>query len=85
MVASGRSTIVVFDCTKREVCALFTGDEHIGEELALKGVLYNNATIGVNADKYGSQVIQVLKNKNYPKIFERMEQTTYDNKDTDRL
>lgn len=85
MVASGRSTIVVFDCTKREVCALFTGDEHIGEDLAVKGMLYNNAIIGVNADKHGSQVIQVLKNKNYPKIFERMEQTTYDDKDTDRL
>lgn len=88
-IFTGGASIVVINCTRKEVVATFHDDnispEHVADELGEKGLLYNVAIIGVNADKLGSATLQALKNKNYPRLYERVDQTTYDDRDTEKL
>lgn len=88
-IFTGGASIVVINCTLKEVVATFHSDnispEQVADELGEKGLLYNVAIIGVNADKLGSATLQALKNKNYPRLYERVDQTTYDDRDTEKL
>jgi phosphoserine phosphatase len=83
------ASIVVIDCTSKELVAeyysQFAITDTVGTQLAEKGYLYNTAYIGVHADKYGQAVVSILKDKNYPAIYQNMNETGYDDYDTDTL
>lgn len=50
----------------------FAKPDMVGSQLTEKGYLFNTAYIGVNADKFGSGVVSMLKEKNYPAIYQNM-------------
>jgi hypothetical protein len=57
----------------------------VGTQLAEKGYLYNTAYIGVHADRYGQGVVSILKDRNYPAIYQNMNESGYDDNETDTL
>jgi phage terminase large subunit len=83
------ASIVVIDCTTKQVVAeyynQFAIPDTVGTQLSEKGYLYNTAYIGVHADKYGQAVVSILKSKNYPAIYQNMNETGYDDDETDTL
>ena len=83
------ASIVVIDCTNREVVAEYYNQfalaHEVGTQLTEKGYLYNTAYVGIHADKYGQGVVSILKDKNYPAIYQNMNETGYDDNETDTL
>lgn len=83
------ASIVVIDCMRKEVVAeyydQFAKPDMVGSQLTEKGYLFNTAYIGVNADKFGSGVVSMLKEKNYPAIYQNMSEAWFVDNETDTL
>ncbi len=83
------ASIVVIDCTIKEVVAEYYSQyalpDVVWNELSEKGYLYNTAYIGINADKYGTSIVSIMKGKNYPSLYQNMNESGYDDTETDTL
>lgn len=68
------ATIFIIDLTTGELVAhyydRFTGEMKLGNILYEKGILYNEALIGVESNNHGHAVLVQLINRNYPNLYQ---------------